>query len=50
MAEGFDYLFFVEVLVDYTHARLTWSSTLKATSWVTLLVGVTNLMLLPLVV
>ncbi|NVZ08312.1 NADH-quinone oxidoreductase subunit H [Allochromatium humboldtianum] len=43
-------LFFVEVLVDNTHARLTWSSTLKATWWVTLLVGVTNLMLLPLVV
>ena len=43
-------LFFVEVLVDNTHARLTWSSTLKATWWVTLLAGVTNLMLLPLVV
>ncbi|QGU31792.1 respiratory chain complex I subunit 1 family protein [Thermochromatium tepidum] len=43
-------LFFVEVLVDNTHARLTWSSTLKATWWTTLLVGVTNLMVLPLVV
>ncbi|MGQ9658523.1 MAG: respiratory chain complex I subunit 1 family protein [Thermochromatium sp.] len=42
-------LFFVEVLVDNTHARLTWSSTLKTIWWVTLLVGVTNLMLLPLV-
>nr|WP_207280947.1 complex I subunit 1 family protein [Thiocystis violacea] len=41
-------LFFAEVLVDNTHARLKWSSTLKASWLVTIVFGVTNLMLLPL--
>ncbi|NEV63873.1 respiratory chain complex I subunit 1 family protein [Thiorhodococcus minor] len=42
-------LFFAEVLVDNTNARLTWSSTLKASWLVTAAVGVTNLMLLPFI-
>ena len=42
-------LFFAEVLVDNTHARLKWATTLKATWVVTGLFGVTNLMLLPLI-
>ncbi len=42
-------LFFAEVLIDNTHARLTWTSTLKGTWSVTALFGVTNLMLLPLI-
>lgn len=42
-------LFFAEVLVDNTHARLKWAGTLKATWLVTAALGVTNLMLLPLV-
>ena len=41
-------LFFAEVLVDNTHARLKWRSTLEASWWVTVLFGVTNLMVLPL--
>lgn len=41
-------LFFVEVLIDNTHARLKWKSTLKTSWWVTGLCGVTNLMVLPL--
>ena len=42
-------LFFAEVLVDNTNARLTWSSTLKVT-WVTTgALGVTNLLLLPVI-
>ncbi|MBV5308084.1 respiratory chain complex I subunit 1 family protein [Chromatium okenii] len=41
-------LFFAEVLVDNTHARLTWMTTLKITWWVTGTLGVTNLLLLPL--
>lgn len=42
-------LFFAEVLVDNTHARLKWATTLKMTWAVTGVLGVTNLMLLPLV-
>lgn len=42
-------LFFAEVLVDNTHARLKWATTLKLTWAVTGLFGVTNLMLLPLI-
>lgn len=41
-------LFFAEVLIDNTHARLKWKSTLKTSWWVTGLCGVTNLMVLPL--
>ncbi|QIK37270.1 NADH-quinone oxidoreductase subunit H [Caldichromatium japonicum] len=39
-------LFFLEVLVDNTHARLTWSNTLKASWWVALGFGTTNLFFL----
>ncbi|EXJ16685.1 respiratory chain complex I subunit 1 family protein [Imhoffiella purpurea] len=42
-------LFFAEVLVDNTHARLTWSSALRVSWWVTVLFGVTNLLVLPLI-
>ena len=40
-------LFFLEVLVDNTHARLKWKGTLKASWWITAILGVTNLVLLP---
>ncbi|MBK5963227.1 Ech hydrogenase subunit EchB [Thiocystis minor] len=42
-------LFFAEVLVDNTHARLKWATTLKMTWAVTGVLGVTNLLLLPLI-
>jgi formate hydrogenlyase subunit 4 len=42
-------LFFAEVLVDNTHARLKWATTLKITWLVTGVLGVTNLLLLPLI-
>ncbi|TCT22156.1 respiratory chain complex I subunit 1 family protein [Thiobaca trueperi] len=41
-------LFFGEVLVDNTHARLKWAPTLRLSWWVTGLFGVTNLVLLSL--
>ncbi len=41
-------LFFAEVLVDNTNARLKWGTTIKASWWVAGLFGVTNLLLLPL--
>ncbi len=43
-------LFFGEVLVDNTHARLKWAPTLRLSWWVTGLFGVTNLVLLSLFV
>ncbi|MBK1721073.1 respiratory chain complex I subunit 1 family protein [Thiocystis violacea] len=42
-------LFFAEVLVDNTNARLKWSSTLKASWLMTGVFGVTNLLLLPVI-
>ncbi len=42
-------LFFAEVLIDNTHARLTWTSTLRSAWTFTALVGVTNLMILPFI-
>lgn len=42
-------LFFAEVLVDNTHARLKWATTVKASWWVAGVFGVTNLLILPLI-
>ena len=42
-------LFFLEVLIDNTHARLTWSSALKLSWLVTVVFGVSNLALLPFI-
>lgn len=42
-------LFFAEVLVDNTHARLKWAQTVRGSWWVAGGLGVTNLLVLPLV-
>ncbi|MEY6431859.1 complex I subunit 1 family protein [Thioalkalicoccus limnaeus] len=42
-------LFFAEVLVDNTNARLKWGTTVKASWWVAVLFGVTNLLVLPFI-
>ena len=40
-------LFFAEVLVDNTHARLKWATTVRVSWLVAIVVGVTNLVILP---
>ena len=40
-------LFFAEVLVDNTHARLKWATTVRVSWWVAGVLGVTNLLVLP---
>jgi formate hydrogenlyase subunit 4 len=42
-------LFFGEVLVDNTNARLKWGTTVRASWWVAGLFGVTNLLVLPFI-